>query len=165
MCFQKLWKMQFYITKHFKRCSTSNRDHCGNISVIFNIFWEQKYWWQVWFLRGSVSQWPVVYLWTGRANVRSELLLDLHWLMDSGSLKLNSYSNASVFLSLCDELSRFHSDSNATTSDKTRPLTAKLRWCLFLQFHMFPTVWSYTTTIGLLEFYIRVRLKVTFTVT
>ena len=33
-------------------------------------------------------------------------------------LKLNSYSNASVFLSLCDELQCFHSDSNATTSDK-----------------------------------------------
>ena len=41
----KLFKMQFYITKHFKWCSTSNRDHCGNIKVIFNIFWEQKYWW------------------------------------------------------------------------------------------------------------------------
>ena len=35
----------------------------------------------------------------------------------------------------------------------------------FLQFHMFPTVWSCTTTIGLPEFYIRVCLKVTFTVT
>ena len=30
---------------------------------------------------------------------------------------------------------------------------------------MFPTVWSYTTTIGLLDLNIRVRLKVTFTVT
>ena len=36
---------------------------------------------------------------------------------------------------------------------------------VFLQFHMLPTVWSCTTTIGLLEFYIRVRVKVTFTVT
>ena len=53
------------------------RDHCGNILVIFNIFWEQKHSWQVWLLRGSVSLWPVVYLWTGRANVRSEVLLDL----------------------------------------------------------------------------------------
>ena len=35
----------------------------------------------------------------------------------------------------------------------------------FLQFHMFPTVWSYTTTIGLLDLNIQVRLKVTFTVT
>ena len=35
----------------------------------------------------------------------------------------------------------------------------------FLQFHMFPTVWSYTTTIGLLDLNIRVSLKVTFTVT
>ena len=33
----------------------------------------------------------------------------------------------------------------------------------FLQFYMFPTVWSYTT-IGLLDLNIRVRLKVTFTV-
>ena len=32
----------------------------------------------------------------------------------------------------------------------------------FPQFHMFSTVWSCTTTIGLPEFYIRVRLKVTF---
>ena len=31
----------------------------------------------------------------------------------------------------------------------------------FPQFHMFPTVWSCTTTIGLPEFYIRVRLKMT----
>ena len=76
-CFQKLLKMQSYITKHFKWCSVGNRDHCGNISVIFNIFWEQKYWWQVWLLRGTVSQWPVMYLWTGRANVRSGVLLDL----------------------------------------------------------------------------------------
>ena len=92
MCFQKLWKMQFYITKHFKSCSTctSNRDHCDNISVILNIFWEQKYWWQVWFLRGSVSQWPVVYLWTGRANIRSEVLLDL--LLEQGSW-VNSAQN------------------------------------------------------------------------
>ena len=35
----------------------------------------------------------------------------------------------------------------------------------FLQFHMFPTVWSYTTTIGLLDLYIQVCLKVTSTVT
>ena len=35
----------------------------------------------------------------------------------------------------------------------------------FPQFHMFPTAWSCITTIGLPEFYIRVRQKVTFTVT
>ena len=35
----------------------------------------------------------------------------------------------------------------------------------FLQFHMFPAVWRCTTTIGLLELNIRVRLKVTFKVT
>ena len=35
----------------------------------------------------------------------------------------------------------------------------------FPQFHMFPTAWSCTTKIGLPEFYIRVRPKVTFTVT
>ena len=77
MCFQKLFKMQFCITKHVRWCSTSNRDNCGNIKVILNIFWEQKYWWHVWLLRGSVSQWHVVCLWTGRANVWSEVLLDL----------------------------------------------------------------------------------------
>ena len=32
----------------------------------------------------------------------------------------------------------------------------------FLQFHMFPTVWSCTTTIGLPEFYIRGHLKMTY---
>ena len=32
----------------------------------------------------------------------------------------------------------------------------------FLLFHMFPTIWSCTTTIGLAEFYIRVCLKVTY---
>ena len=55
-CFQKMWKMRFYITKHFKCCSMGNRDHCGNTSVIFNIFWEQKlYWWHVWlWLCGSM---------------------------------------------------------------------------------------------------------------
>ena len=45
----------------------------------------------------------------------------------------------------------------------SRPLTTKFHWyARFLQFHMFPTVWSFTTTIGLPEFYIRVRLKVTY---
>ena len=33
-------------------------------------------------------------------------------------LKLNSYSNASIISSLCDELSHFHADFNATASDK-----------------------------------------------
>ena len=32
----------------------------------------------------------------------------------------------------------------------------------FLQFHMFLTAWSCITTVGLPEFYIRVRLKVTY---
>ena len=34
--------------------------------------------------------------------------------------------------------------------------------CPFSSNYMFPTIWSCTTTIGLLEFYIRVRLKVTY---
>ena len=33
-------------TKHFKRCATGNRDHY-NYTVILNIFWGKKYWWQV----------------------------------------------------------------------------------------------------------------------
>ena len=64
----KTFQVRFYI---------GNRYHCGNISVIFNIFWEQKYWWQVWLNCGNVSLWDIMYLWTGGANVRSEVLLDL----------------------------------------------------------------------------------------
>ena len=77
MCLQKLWKMQLYLTKHAKWCSIGNRNHCGITSVILNIFREQKYWWQVWLLRGRLGQCSVMYLWTVRANVRSQVLLDL----------------------------------------------------------------------------------------
>ena len=38
----------------------------------------------------------------------------------------------------------------------------QLRCLLINQFHMFLTIWSCTTTIGLPEFYIRVHLKVTY---
>ena len=51
---------------------------CGNISVIFNIVWEQKYslyCWQVWLLPGSVSHglWCISEL----GELTSEVLLDL----------------------------------------------------------------------------------------
>ena len=79
MCLQKLWKITFYITKHVKWCSISNRDHCGITSVIFNIFREHKYWWEVWLVRGSPSEawrsWSVPLNW--ESNVRSGVLLDL----------------------------------------------------------------------------------------
>ena len=87
--FKSCLKCSFTSQKHVRWCSTSNRDNCGNIKVIFNIFWEQKYWWHVWLLRGSVSQWPVVYFWTGRANVRSEVLLDLSSNSNTGTWQTN----------------------------------------------------------------------------
>ena len=62
----KTFQVMFY--------TTDNRDHCGNISVILNICWLQKYWWQVWFLCGSMRLWDIMYLWTGRATVLSDVL-------------------------------------------------------------------------------------------
>ena len=85
MCFQKLCKIRFYITKHVKWCSISNRDHCGITSVIFNTFREQKYWWKVWLVRGSPSEWAGLYRslnW--ESNVRSSVRGTIGPILDLG---------------------------------------------------------------------------------
>ena len=74
-------------------------------------------------------------------------MLDVYWIFHRGVW--NSYGVAH-----CLHL-----------STKPGPWQRNFVDARFPQFHMFPTVWSCATTIGLPEFYIRVRLKVTFTVT
>ena len=70
MCFQKLWKMQFYITKNFKWCSIGNRDHCGITSEFLNFMSRISL-----LLHGNVSLWNIMYLWTGRAKATKKKLL------------------------------------------------------------------------------------------
>ena len=66
--------MRFSITKHFKSCSIS-RGYCGITLVTLNIFWVQKYWWQVWLNRGTGSDGAVMYLCSWESSEWSEY----HW--------------------------------------------------------------------------------------
>ena len=70
-------------------------------------------------------------------------MLDVYWIFHRGVWNSNGVAH-------CLHL-----------STKPGPWQRNFVDARFPQFHMFPTVWSCATTIGLPEFYIQVRLKVT----